>query len=74
MIADSFDARTLANMDVALERACKTLSVAAERHDIRRYIASKILKCARAGDTGLGDLTEAGRIAARELGERAKAS
>jgi hypothetical protein len=29
MIADSFDSRTLANMEVALERACKILSIGA---------------------------------------------
>jgi hypothetical protein len=74
MIADSFDSRTLANMDVALERACKMLPVAAEQHETRRYIASKILKCGRAGDTSLAGLTEAGRIAASELRQRAKAS
>ncbi len=28
MIADSFDSRTLANMEVALERACEILSKA----------------------------------------------
>jgi hypothetical protein len=28
MIADSFDSRTLANMEVALERACKALASA----------------------------------------------
>jgi len=74
MIAERFDSRTLANMEVALERACKTLSAAGEQHKARRYIASKILACARSGDTTLGGLTEAGRIAASELYARKKAS
>ena len=33
MIADSFDSRTLANMEVALERACKILPTGAEQHE-----------------------------------------
>jgi hypothetical protein len=67
MIADSFDSRTLANMEVVLERACKILSKGAEEHELRRYSASKILECAKGGDKTLGGLTEAGRAAASEL-------
>jgi hypothetical protein len=67
MIADSFDIRTLANMEVALERACKILPVGAEEHAVRRHIASEILKCAESGHKTLGALTEAGRVAASEL-------
>ena len=74
MIAESFDSRTLANMEVALERACKMLSVRAEQHEPRQYIASKILARAEAGDTSLGGLTEAGHAAASELRAQAKAS
>jgi hypothetical protein len=71
MIADSFDSRTLANMEVALERACKMLPVGAEQHDYRRYIASRLLNCAECGDTSLGGLSEAGALAASELCARA---
>jgi hypothetical protein len=39
MIADNFDSRTRANMDVALERACALLPAGAEQHENRRYIA-----------------------------------
>ena len=67
MIAESFDSRTLANMEVALERACKILSAGAEEHGARRHIASKILECAKGGDKTLGGLTQAGRAAATEL-------
>lgn len=66
-IADSFDTRTLANMEVALERACAVLAVGSDRHDARRHIATKILQCAESGDKTLGGLTEAGRAAATEL-------
>ena len=67
MIAESFDSRTLANMEVAVERACKGLSIGAEEHRARRQIAKKILKCAERGDITLGGLTAAARAAATEL-------
>jgi hypothetical protein len=67
MITDSFDSRTLANMEVALERACKMLSIGAEEHRVRQQIASKILECAAGGQRTLGALTDAGRVAATEL-------
>ena len=60
MIAESFDSRTLANMEVALERACKGLSIGAEEHRVRRRIER--------GDITLGGLTAAARAAATELG------
>jgi hypothetical protein len=66
MIAD-FDSRTLANMQVALERACKILSTEAEEHWARRHIASKIVECAEGCDKTLNAMTAAGRAAAHEL-------
>jgi hypothetical protein len=67
LIAESFDARTLANMEVALDRACEVLAAGNAQHDARRHIASKIVECAQRGDRTLGGLTEAGRVAASEL-------
>jgi hypothetical protein len=67
MIAESFDGRTLANMEVALERACKALAVGGEQHDARRHIAGKILERAKRGNATLGSLMKAGMIAASEL-------
>jgi hypothetical protein len=68
MIAESLDSRTLANMDVALERACEILSIErSELHEAWRHIASEILRCAESGDRTLGGLTEAGHAAASEL-------
>ena len=67
IIADSFDSRTLANMEVALERACKLFAAGSDHHDARRHIATIILQCAESGDKTLGGLTEAGRAAATEL-------
>jgi hypothetical protein len=67
LIAEIFDSRTLANMDVALERACHAVS-GSEDHRVRRRIASKIVECAQRGDITLTGLTAAGRIAASRLG------
>jgi hypothetical protein len=60
IIAESFDRRTLAAMEVALDRACESLGFAREQHDARQHIASKILECALRGERTLGALTEAG--------------
>jgi hypothetical protein len=67
MITDSFRIRTMANMEVALERACRTLSNGSESHDARRFIAGRILKRAERGEETLGALTQAGLDAAMEL-------
>lgn len=67
MIADRFDDRTLANMEVALERACEHLRGGREDHEARRSIAQNILECAERGDHTLTGLTEAGRVAAIKL-------
>jgi hypothetical protein len=70
MITEKFNSRTLANMEVALERASRLLPGGAERHEPRRYIASRILQRAETGDKTLDGLTEAGNDAARELRAR----
>jgi len=72
MITEKFNSRTLANREVALERAGHLLQSGATQHEHRRYIAGKILVRAEGGDTSLGGLTEAASAAARELGIRAK--
>lgn len=67
LIADRFDSRTFANMQVALERACQALPQGSDNHEARRHIASRIIECAEGGDRTLDGLTEAGRRAALEL-------
>ena len=59
-IDEMFDPRTFANMNVALERVCD-LAADGESHAVRKRIALRIVKCARAGKVTLGDLTAAGR-------------
>jgi len=52
MITDGFDRRTIANMEVALERACLLLPTGGEKHRARRVIAGKIIECASRGADG----------------------
>jgi hypothetical protein len=44
MIEDGFDARTLANMNVALERVCQRRPDG-EDHKVRRLVAQRIIRC-----------------------------
>ena len=67
MITDTFDRRTIAKMEVALERACLLLPTGGENHRARRIIASKIIECANRGDASLSRLTEVGYAAAMQL-------
>ena len=67
MISDTFDRKTMAKMEVALERVCLLLPTGNEKHTARRIIASKIIECARRGDVSLIELTEVGYAAATEL-------
>jgi hypothetical protein len=72
MISENFDRRTLANMEIALERACAMLSTGSEKHRARRHIASRIIRCAESGNRTLGSLTAAAVAAAQELRARRK--
>src|SRR5258706_6986528 len=49
MLTDGFGPRMVANMEIALEEACKFLPVGNDGHEARRYLASKILECATSG-------------------------
>ncbi|WP_210264800.1 hypothetical protein [Bradyrhizobium archetypum] len=72
MITDTFNSRTLANMEVALERACLLLPTGGEKHRARRIIAGKIIECANRGEITLSRLTEVGYAAAMQLGAPAQ--
>jgi hypothetical protein len=67
MITDTFDRRTIAKMEVALERACLLLPTGSDKHNARLIIASKIIECANRGDATLSRLTEVGYAAAVQL-------
>jgi hypothetical protein len=60
LIDGAFDSRTLANMNVALDRVCEK-AAHGEDHSVRKRVARQIIKCARSGKTTLSDLTAAGQ-------------
>jgi len=67
MIDENFDRRTMANMEVALDRVCAK-TPGGDTHEVRKRVADAILQCARSGKKTLGALTEAGdrvRVARR---------
>ena len=71
MIEGTFDSRTLANMNVALERVCER-AAHGEQHSTRKKVARQIIKCASSGRTTLGELTAAGQRALITVATTAK--
>jgi hypothetical protein len=74
MITEVFNRRTIANMEVALERACLLLPTGREKHQARLIIAETIIECATRGETSLGRLTETGYAAAMQFSASAHAA
>jgi hypothetical protein len=66
LLSESFDRRTLAEMAIALERACVKVD-GGKKHRARRHIAARIAQCARSGKRSVSALIRAGEIAAGEL-------
>jgi len=67
LLKDEFGERVTANMDAALEQACALMLEILMSHAARKYVAEKIVECARTHTQTLGGLTEAGRRAVAEL-------
>ncbi|MGY0574076.1 hypothetical protein ACTGJ9_025855 [Bradyrhizobium sp. RDM12] len=67
LLKDAFSERAIANMDVALERACKLMPDVLVSHVARKFVAEKIVDCAKTRTQTLAGLTEAGRRAVAEL-------
>jgi hypothetical protein len=63
------DDRTLANMDVVLEEACRNFPNGGD-HETRKYIAQKLKLSARKGNTTLGGLSAVAQSAIQELSKR----
>jgi hypothetical protein len=59
------DDRTRANLDVALEEACRGMPHGGD-HDVRKKVAQQLLKSARKGNTTLGGLSEVARTAMQD--------
>ena len=68
MITDDFDERTIANMEVALDRVCERFPKQLATHEARKHIAARILERATGGERTLKGLTEAAIIAAAVIG------
>jgi hypothetical protein len=66
MIVEQFDRRTMAKMELALDRACARFPHGG-KHSIRKRVAQNIVRCAKTGSTGLVALTEAGERAVAQL-------
>ena len=64
MIIDHYDDRTIANMEVALGRACDRFPGELANHKARKRIAAKLLKCATSGERTLQGFTDAAMAAA----------
>jgi len=62
LIEGAFDSRTLANMNVALDRVCRVVA-RGEEYPVRKRVARRIIRCARSGKTTLNELTIAGERA-----------
>lgn len=65
MFADEFDGRTRAKMDIALEQTSKDLPD--DGYESRKFVAERLILCAKSGKTALDDLVTAARLAAIEL-------
>ena len=70
MIQGDFDGRTLAKMEVALDRVCANTPLG-EQHDVGKRIARAIVERAKSGNTTVGALTEAGERALVRLSVQA---
>jgi len=67
MISNEFNQRTLANMEVALERACQSFPARLADHESRKFIAAELIQCALSGKTTLREFTQVARRAAAKL-------
>ena len=62
------DDRTIANIEVALEKACRVLPNGGD-HESRKYIAQKLKLSAKKGNVTLGELDAIAHSAVQELSE-----
>lgn len=69
----NLDERTKANMDVALEEACRALPHGGD-HGLRKKIAQRLLQSARKGNTTLSGLSVVARTALTEVTKQQKSA
>jgi len=63
------DERTMANLDVVLEEACRSLPHGGD-HQLRKQIAERLLGSAMAGNRTLSGLTEVAKAALAEATQK----
>jgi hypothetical protein len=63
------DERTIANMEVALEKACRRFPNGGD-HERRKYVANKLMLSARSGNNTLGGLDVVAHKALEEIEKR----
>ena len=68
MIVEQFDHRTMAAIEVALEKACACWPNGG-KHNLRKRVAQSIIRCAKSGNTSLDALTDAGERARAQLSQ-----
>jgi len=69
----NLDDRTRANMDVALEEACRELPHGGD-HNLRKKVAQKLMQSARKGNTTLSGLAVVARTALVEATKQQKSA
>ena len=62
-----FDEETITRMEEALRFACQHLPPSRQDHETRKFIAERIRECARKGQVGVQELTNAGVQALKDL-------
>lgn len=67
-----FDERTIAYMDVVLERVCRALPNGGH-HEERKFIAERLMACARSGRATLGQMEIVARRALDDLAHKKSA-
>jgi hypothetical protein len=74
MITDDFDERTIANMEVALDRACERFPKQLASHEARKRVAGQILERATRGERTLKVFTDTAITAAMAISSKNIAS
>jgi urease gamma subunit len=67
LLSESFDRRTLLDMEVALDRACSGLPLNLRSHESRTFIAARIIQCVQDGAATQDAMTRAALDAVEEL-------
>jgi hypothetical protein len=68
-LSESFDRKMLLNMEAALDRASKELPLGQRDHDIRTFIANRIIECVVGGARSQDAMARAAMGAVKEIAE-----